>query len=110
MIRKLFFVLIGLIFISNSTYASPTEGSWELGPYGGYGFLDDYSGANPKNGYLFGVRLGYFVTPTVSFEPSYQWLLTKTRMPAPATNQDGQIRSLRFNFLYNFLPDLMIRP
>src|SRR6476661_3160374 len=39
------------------------KGDTELGVYGGYGWLDDYGIFHPKNGPLYGARLGYFFSP-----------------------------------------------
>jgi outer membrane protein OmpA-like peptidoglycan-associated protein/opacity protein-like surface antigen len=81
-------------------------GSFEIGPYVGYGWLHTgYKGLNPDNKMIYGGRFGYFIDENVSFEPSYQRLYTST-----AAGVGMQIRSLRFNFLYNFLPDYRIRP
>src|SRR5580765_8171478 len=44
------------------------KGDWELGIYGGYGWLDDYGFFHPKNHTLFGGRLGYFFSPHWNLE------------------------------------------
>lgn len=95
--------------VGSAWAAGGQEGDFEIGPYGGYGFLSDYGTNNPKKNFLFGARVGYFLTPTVSFEPSYQVLITDTDRAAGANN-NMQVRSLRFNLIYNFLPEKRIRP
>ena len=102
-------------FITALSFAVPAmaaygdEGTVEAGVYGGYGLLlGDYGGLELKHGPLAGARVGYFIDRHISLEPSYQWLFTKTDLPAG--NQNATLRSLRTNLLYNFLPDNPIRP
>jgi len=85
------------------------EGTFELGPYVGYSFPDQYGGAEPKNNLLYGLRFGYFVAPHVSFEPSYQMIFTDTKLAAPP-QENVRFSSLRFNLLYNFLTEQRIQP
>ena len=108
--RRLLLSMVVCLFMFTKAFAElGQEGDWEMGPYVGYGFLDKYGSENPKNNLLYGARIGYFITEQASFESSYQILFTDTDR-ASALNSDVQIRSLRFNLLYNFLPDQRVRP
>jgi outer membrane protein OmpA-like peptidoglycan-associated protein len=111
MLRKLLTgsLAFSMIFASHAWATGGQEGDIEIGGYAGYGILDDYSGQAPKNNLLYGVRLGYFIDEYFSFEPSYQILFTDTERAAPPQNS-VQIRSLRFNLLYNLAPEAVVRP
>jgi len=93
-----------LLGSSNSAFAGGGQsGDWELGIYGGYGWLDDYATLRPKDNALFGARLGYFFTPQWSTEVSAQRLSTHTQFEAiGATDFDFHLDALRLNALYNF--------
>ena len=54
------------------------KGDWELGIYGGMGWLDDYDPLNPEDDILFGGRVGYVFTSNWSLEASDQMLDTET--------------------------------
>ena len=82
------------------------KGDWELGIYGGMGILDDYAGASPEDDFLFGGRVGYFLSRHWSFEFSAQKLPTETK----ETNADVEIEALRLNGIYNFSPGAKLRP
>jgi outer membrane protein OmpA-like peptidoglycan-associated protein len=86
--------------------AAGEAGSWELGPYAGYGSLDDYAGADPDDDLLYGGRVGYFFTPAWSLEASYQQLSTETELG----NVDVDLDSTRLNLLYNFRQGQKLRP
>ncbi len=88
-----------------------TTGDWELGVYGGYGWLDDYGRFHPKDGPLFGARVGYFFSPEWSFEVSAQRLSTETDFSILGLqNVDVQLDALRLNGLYNFAAGGKVRP
>ncbi|MFH1016886.1 MAG: OmpA family protein [Pseudomonadota bacterium] len=104
--KNLSALFIALVLIAPAAFArGASEGAFEIGPYAGWAWLDDYQTVVPKDNALFGARFGYFIDDNVSFEPSYQRLYTST-----ALGPGMQIRSLRFNFLYNFLPDYILDP
>ena len=87
------------------------KGDWELGVYGGYGWLDDYGIFHPKNNALFGARAGYFFTPQWSFEVSGQHLGTETEFDLLGVeNVDMHLDALRLNGLYNFGAGKPFRP
>ena len=51
MTRKWFFLLSALLLLSSPALAAKGEkGDWELGPYVGAGFPDDYNLAHPEKG------------------------------------------------------------
>lgn len=78
-------------------------GDWELGLYGGYGWLDEYGTFHPKNAPLFGARVGYFFTPQWSFEVSGQRIFSETEFTTPGPqNVDANLDAYRLNGLYNF--------
>ncbi len=88
------------------------KGDWDLGLYGGYGWLDDYGEFHPKDDMLFGLRAGYFFTPAWSLELSWQKLDTKTNFDESLglQNTDATLSCYRVNMLYNFEQGEGLRP
>jgi outer membrane protein OmpA-like peptidoglycan-associated protein/opacity protein-like surface antigen len=87
------------------------KGDWELGIYGGYGWPDDYGMFHPKNGPIYGARVGYFFTPEWSAEVSAQRLSTKTQFDLlGVSNVDMHLDAVRLNALYNFAAGKPFRP
>ena len=87
------------------------KGDWELGIYGGYGWLDDYGIFLPKNHLLYGGRLGYFFSPKWNLEVSAQRLKTETEFALLGVpNEDVHLTSYRLNLLYNFRAGEEFRP
>ena len=88
------------------------KGDWELGVYGGYGWLDDYGIFHPENSTLWGARLGYFLTSNWNLELSGQRLGTDTEYPDTLGLEDTDLRldALRLNLLYNFGAGKSFRP
>jgi OOP family OmpA-OmpF porin len=84
-----------------------SKGDWEIGAYGGQGWLDDYGPYRPKDDLLFGGRLGYFVSRHFGLEASAQRLPTDTRDLFPK-NMD--INSYRGNAMLNFAVTSPFRP
>jgi len=88
------------------------QGDWEFGPYGGFGWLDDYDVLHPDNGSLYGGRVGYFFSPRWSLEGSFQQLSSEfgpdTTLGIP--EEDFTLTSGRLNVLWNFLPGESFRP
>jgi OOP family OmpA-OmpF porin len=93
---------------------SGEKGDWELGIYGGFGWLDDYGPLNPDDDILFGGRVGYFFTDHWSLEGSFQRLSSETDTFTIDTITfdpvDLDIDSLRLNALYTFRPGMRLRP
>ena len=89
-----------------------SAGDVELGIYGGFDIPDDYGITHPKNGPLYGGRLGYFFTPNWSIEASGQRFTTKTEFDTfpGVPDIDIHIDSFRGNLFYNFLAGQMVRP
>jgi len=114
---RLFPILVLVLALSASVTVVLAEGgdkgSWELGGYVGYGFLDDYDGGgavlDPDNDLLFGLRAGYFMSPRLSLEGSIQTLMTETDLAVPP-NADVDLLSYRLNLLHNFRPGQSVRP
>jgi len=88
------------------------KGDWEIGPYGGYGWLDEYGEFHPKDATLFGARAGYFFTPAWSLELSWQRLDTKTDFNESVGLADERttLTCYRLNMLYNFEQGESFRP
>jgi len=88
------------------------KGDWDLGLYGGYGWLDDYGEYRPKDDVLFGARAGYFFTPAWSLEGSWQRLSTETNFDESLglQNTDMILSCYRLNMLYNFRQGEGLRP
>jgi OmpA-OmpF porin, OOP family len=106
-------VIVALLLTAVPALADNGEkGDWELGPYGGYGWLDDYGAFHPKDDTLFGARAGYFFTPAWSLEFSWQRLDTKTDFDEGLGLQDARVTlsCYRLNVLYNFEQGETFRP
>jgi outer membrane protein OmpA-like peptidoglycan-associated protein len=87
------------------------KGDWELGIYGGYGWLDDYGPYHPKNDLLYGGRFGYFFTPKWSMEVSAQRLSTETEFDILGVEDvEAHLDGYRLNALYNFGAGNRFRP
>jgi OOP family OmpA-OmpF porin len=94
-----------LLLASSSAFAGGGEkGDVELGLYGGYGWLDEFGGINPKDGPLYGARIGYFFSHNISAELSGQRLSTHTpdTLALAVPEQDVHLDAGRANLLYNF--------
>ncbi len=78
------------------------DGDWELGAYWGVVTPDSYNGVDPDGGSLYGVRVGYFLTPRWSVEGSYQKFSTTGDLSG--TESDVELNALRANILFNFRP------
>ena len=83
--------------------ASPAfAGQVEIGGFLGYGWLDEYGPLNPRDGSLYGARLGYFLGSRTSLEVSAQKLSTETDFDDPLLpNVDANLKSYRLNLLYH---------
>ncbi len=88
------------------------KGDWELGLFGGYGWLDDYGPYRPRNDFLYGARAGYFFTPHWSAELAWQRLPTLTKFPESLGLRDENMTldCYRLNMLYNFNEGDSFRP
>jgi len=87
------------------------KGDWELGIYGGYGWLDDYSIFHPKNDLLYGGRLGYFLSSRWGLEVSAQRLSTETEFDLLGVQDvEAHLDGYRLNALYNFGAGNAFRP
>ena len=96
-------VAVLLLAASPAFAGGGAKGDWELGIYGGYGWLDDYGIFHPKNHFLYGGRIGYFLTRHWSLEFSGQRMSTKTDFDLLGVeNVDVHLSALRLNALYNF--------
>jgi outer membrane beta-barrel protein len=105
-------LVAALLVATGPAFAGGGEkGDWELGVYGGYGWLDDYGLFHPKDGPLYGARVGYFFTPNWSSEFSAQRLSTETEFEALGVQDvDMTLDALRLNVLYNFAAGQTFRP
>ena len=111
--RRKISVLVALLLLAAvpAFAGGGAKGDWELGIYGGYGWLDDYGFFHPKDHMLFGGRFGYFFTPKVSLEVSGQRLKTETDYTIiGVSNEDVHLDSYRLNLLYNFGAGKSFRP
>ncbi|HEU4335524.1 MAG TPA: outer membrane beta-barrel protein, partial [Candidatus Eisenbacteria bacterium] len=105
-------LVAALLVAAGPTFAGGGEkGDWELGVYGGYGWLDDYGIFHPKNDLLYGGRVGYFFTPQWSVELSAQRLGTVTDFDLLGVSDvDVRVDAYRLNALYNFGEGNRFRP
>jgi opacity protein-like surface antigen len=111
--RSIIFALVAVLLAAACpAFAGGGEkGDWELGIYGGYGWLDDYGIFHPKNDLLFGGRVGYFFSPHWDLEASAQRLNTKTEFGIVGVSDvDAHLTAYRLNLLYNLSPGKAFRP
>ena len=108
----LFLLMLLLLAVGPAWAEKGQKGDWEIGPYGGIGYLDDFGGLNPDDGWLYGARFGYFLTNAWSLEGSLQRLDSKTDADSSlgVSDFDLAIKSFRLNVLYNFMPGKTLRP
>ena len=107
--RKMIMALVVFLLMATGALAGGGErGDWEVGLYAGYGWLDDYSFLQPKDDVLYGVRGGYFFSPSWSLEMSLQRLSTET--DGTFVGVDTDLDACRLNLLYNFAPGSRVRP
>ena len=111
--RRMSLILIAALLVAAvPAFGGGGEGGdWELGIYGGYGWLDDYGMFKPKDGFLYGARVGYFFTPNWDLELSAQRLSTNTDFEILGVQDvDVDLDALRLNLLYNFAAGERVRP
>jgi len=118
--RKMILTVIAVLLLTAvpALAENGEKGDWELGLYGGYGWLDDYGVYRPKDDMLYGARVGYFFTPAWSLEGSWQRLDTETDfaesfglpLPLGLSNDDMTLSCYRLNMLYNFSQGESLRP
>jgi opacity protein-like surface antigen len=102
---KILAIVTVLALATSPAFAGGGEkGDWELGLYGGYGWLDDYGLFTPDNDMILGARLGYFLSNHWNLELSGQRLKTDTEFDPVLALTDTEMRldALRLNLLYNF--------
>lgn len=109
---KIVGLLAVLLVAAGPAFAGGGEkGDWELGVYGGYGWLDDYGMFHPKNDMLYGARFGHFFSSRWSMEISAQRLSTKTEFDILGLEDvEAKLDGYRFNVLYNFGAGKTFRP
>lgn len=97
-----------LLIFSGSLFAQEygQKKQIELGAFGGYILPGDYAGIEPKNGFMGGLRLGYWMTNSLSTELSGQRAFSEDGAGGSNINMDGY----RLNVLWNLMPAHRIRP
>ena len=113
--RSTILALVAVLAIAGATPAfagGGSKGDWELGAYGGRGFLDDYGDLQPADAFIIGGRLGHFFSSKWSLEASYQALTTDTDFEDPLLeNLDFKLTAWRLNLIHNFgAPGAGVRP
>jgi len=104
----LLFAAIVLLLPGGAPQADPgEEGSWELGAYAGFAWLDDYADFDPEDDLLLGVRGSYLISTEWSFESSLQQIATNN---ADNDSIDIDASSLRFNILRSYRSGEWLRP
>lgn len=98
--RSTIMALAAAAFLASSP-AFADKGQVELGGYWGYGWLDEYGGLNPRDGSLYGGRLGYHLGSRTSLEFSAQKLSTETDFDLPIPDTDADVSAYRLNLLYH---------
>ena len=113
--RSMTLALVAVLAIAGAAPAfagGGSKGDWELGAFGGRGFLDDYGDLQPADAFILGGRLGHFLSSKWSLEASYQVLTTDTDFEDPLLEDlEVKLSSLRLNLLHNFgAPGSGVRP
>jgi len=106
-------VAAGVLTASSAFAAGGARGDFELGIYGGYGWMDDHGDFQPKDNLLYGARLGYFLSRHWSFEGMAQQLPTKPNedLEVPGVEPaEYRFDAYRFNGLFNFIGSDHFRP
>lgn len=102
--RSAIWILVAVLLVAAgpALAGGGDKGDWELGIYGGYGWLDEYGIFRPENGFLYGARIGYFLSPQWSLEFSGQRMNTDTEFEILGVEDvDVHLGALRLNALYN---------
>ena len=112
--RRLVLALVAVLLLRSvpARAHGGEAGDFEIGPYVGYGWLDEYGDFHPKNSILYGGRVGFFFTPAWSVEFSGQQMTSTTEF-APGVivpNGDAVLTAYRGNLLYNFGRFTVFRP
>lgn len=109
MISNLRRMLPLILFLSVALPAqaeTPLSGKWELGPYVGAAFPDDYAPGGVEDAApLAGLRFGHFFTEYLSAEASLQRAFGDTQ-----TSSGADLDAVRFNLLLNLFPGHNQRP
>ncbi len=93
------------------------EGSFEVGPFGGYNFFENQQ--NLKDRFMFGGRLGYNFTKHFGVEGAVESIHSRIDDKAKTGAEEGQFRSpmdkVRLTFyhidaVYHFMPDGNFNP
>jgi outer membrane protein OmpA-like peptidoglycan-associated protein len=104
--RSTILALVAVLAIAAATPAfagGGSKGDWELGVYGGRGFLDDYGDVQPADAFILGGRLGHFFSSKWSLEFSGQFLDTDSDVEDPLIeNFPVKLSAYRLNLLHNF--------
>ena len=102
------------VLTASSAFASGgAKGDFEVGIFGGYGWLDDHGDFQPKDNMLYGARLGYFLSRHWGFEGMAQQLPTKPNedtTPPGLEAPEYRFDAYRFNGLFNFIGSDHFRP
>jgi outer membrane protein OmpA-like peptidoglycan-associated protein/opacity protein-like surface antigen len=127
-----------LLAVVPAMAAGGEKGDWEIGGFFGYAFLDNYEAGNrgdfrddlisdddlnPDDDFFFGLRVGYFFSPQISLEASFQTLSAETEFdvctqsPCPdantaetTTSPDLDVDSFRMNVFYHWREGTKLRP
>jgi outer membrane protein OmpA-like peptidoglycan-associated protein/opacity protein-like surface antigen len=107
-------LVAALLVTAGPAFASGgAKGDFELGVYGGFGWVDDHGIYHPKDNELFGARLGYFVSRHFGLEAMGQRMPTKMDedLFSPSIGDaEMHFNSYRLNGLLNFLSSERFRP
>jgi len=105
------FTAVALLATAVPALAGGRKGDWEIGPYGGYMWADDYGSFHPEDHVFYGARLGYFLTPGWSLGLSAQRVPTETnRGIAGVAESEMKLDAARLDLAYNLLPGSAFRP
>jgi opacity protein-like surface antigen len=100
-------VILGILLLA-AVFATPAsaggeKGQLELGIFGGHAWLDDYGIFNPEDKFLYGARIGYWLSNHWTLEGSGQRMKTHSQFAVLGLEQtDITMEALRLNLLYNF--------
>lgn len=91
-------------------WAQNVKGAFEISPYTGLRWADDYGNLDPDSAPIAGLRLGLFFTQALEVEVAVQRAFAEAANVAPFGGENVNMDAVRLNFLYHLMNDKRVRP
>ncbi|MCB1197499.1 MAG: porin family protein, partial [Deltaproteobacteria bacterium] len=108
--KKIMICLLVALSIGGSAFAQDAKGAFEISPYVGLRYSDNYGTVNPDSAPLAGLRLGYFFTKAFHAEVAVQRAFAEADNVAPFNGENVNMDAIRLNLAYHVLNTKKIRP